>query len=300
MRRLLLLLLLAPLAGCGGPSDRPDLVWGKKGVRDGDLVRPRAGVIDGQGRLWVVDFTARVQAYDLDGQHLGITFPTPDYRKGRPSGLGLDRHGHLIVADSHYHCFRLYDADGKQTRVVGGQAGPAPGQLGYVSDVVQDDDGFFYVAEFGEVQRITKLDEHGRYVTSWGSEGSGPSQFARIRALALGPDGLLYAADACNHRIQVFHKDGRLARTFGAHGTEPGRLSYPYDLAFGKGGLLYVVEYGNHRVQKFTPEGEPRGTWGGPGREPGKFHGPWAMAIDAKGRIHVLDTENHRVQRIAF
>src|SRR5262245_53218346 len=186
MRRLLPLLLLVPLAGCGGPSDRPDLVWGKKGVRDGDLVRPRAAVIDAQDRLWVVDFTARVQAYDLDGKHLGITFATPDYRKGRPSGLGLDRHGNLIVADSHYNCFRLYDADGKQTRVIGGQAGSAPGQFGYVSDVVQDDDGFFYVAEFGEVQRITKLDEQGRYVTSWGSEGSAPGQFARVRALALG------------------------------------------------------------------------------------------------------------------
>ena len=288
------------LAGCGGGGSRPGLVWGRKGVRDGDFVRPRACVLDREDRLWVVDFTARVQAYDLDGKHLGITFATPDYRKGRPSGLGLDRHGNLIVADSHYNCFRLYDADGKQTRVIGGQAGSAPGQFGYVSDVVQDDDGFFYVAEFGEVQRITKLDEQGRYVTSWGSEGSAPGQFARVRALALGPDGLLYAADACNHRIQVFHKDGRLARVFGAQGTEPGQLSYPYDLAFGNGGLLYVVEYGNHRVQKFTAEGEPRGTWGGPGREPGKFHCPWALAIDKKGRVHVLDTENHRVQRIAF
>jgi sugar lactone lactonase YvrE len=298
--RFLLVLAALFLAGCGGASSRPDLVWGKKGVRDGDLVRPRACVIDRQDRLWVVDFTARIQAYDLDGKYLGITFSTPDYRKGRPSGLALDREGHLIVCDSHYNCIRIYADDGTQLRVIAPGAGSAVGKLGYVSDVVQDGDGFFYVAEFGEVQRITKLDPAGGYVTSWGSQGIEPGQFARARALALGPDGLLYVADACNHRIQVFSRDGKLVRHWGKQGSEPGELSYPYDLSFGPKGDLYVVEYGNHRVQKFTATGESLGTWGGPGREPGRFHNPWALAVDRKGRIHVLDTENHRVQRIAF
>src|SRR5262245_66590412 len=100
----LLPLFAALLVGCDGGPPRPDLVWGKKGVRDGDFVRPRACAIDKQDRLWVVDFTARVQGFDLDGKHLGLTWSTPDYRKGRPSGLGIDRDGHLIVCDSHYSC----------------------------------------------------------------------------------------------------------------------------------------------------------------------------------------------------
>jgi DNA-binding beta-propeller fold protein YncE len=288
------------LAGCNGVSSRPDLVWGKKGVRDGDLVRPRAAVIDRQDRLYIVDFTARIQAFDLDGHHLGITWTTPDYRKGRPSGLALDRDGRLIVSDSHYHCFRIYSPDGKELRVIAPGAGSAPGQLGYVSDVVQDDDGFFYVAEFGEVQRISKFTRSGQFVKCWGQAGTEPGEFARARALALGPDGLLYVADACNHRVQVFSRDGTLVRHFGTQGSEPGELNYPYDLAFGPKGDLYVVEYGNHRVQKFTATGESLGTWGGPGREPGRLHSPWALAVDRKGRVHVLDTENHRVQRIGF
>src|SRR4051794_38548576 len=109
-------LLLALLSGCGGATPRPDLVWGRKGVRDGDLVRPRACVIDRHDRLFIVDFTARIQAYDLDGNHLGRTWTTPDYRKGRPSGLSLDREGNLLVSDSHYGCVRAYDADGKELR----------------------------------------------------------------------------------------------------------------------------------------------------------------------------------------
>jgi sugar lactone lactonase YvrE len=288
------------LAGCGGPRSEPQIVWGKRGVQQGDFIKPRAAAIDADGRLFIVDFTARIQAFDLDGHFLGACWTTPDYRNGRPSGLGIARDGHLIVCDSHYHCLRIYDHDGHELRKFGGDAGTAPGQLGYVSDAVQDDDGYFYLAEFGENQRISKFDADGHFVTCWGSAGSEPGQFARARALTLGPDGNLYVADACNHRIQVFSRDGSLLRVWGTPGTDTGELSYPYDLAFGRGGLLYVCEYGNHRVQKFTPDGQSLGCWGGPGREPGRLCSPWALAVDAKGRVHVIDSENHRVQRIDF
>lgn len=290
---------LLAAAGCGR-AGAPDLVWGHKGVQDGDLVRPRAAVIDHQDRLWLVDFTARIQAFDLDGKYLGITFTTPDYRNGRPSGLGVDREGNLIVSDSHYHCFRLYSADGTELRKLGGLAGTAPGELGYVSDVVQDSDGFWYVAEFGENHRISKFDAAGRFVKCWGSEGTAPGQMSRLRAIVLGPDGLLYGADAFNHRIQAFTRDGELVRCWGEAGTEPGKLSYPYDLAFGPDGSLYVVEFGNHRVSKFTADGTFLATWGAPGRGPGQLASPWALAVDRKGRVHVIDTENHRVQRVKF
>src|SRR5262249_8326727 len=153
--------------------------------------------------------------------------------------------GNLLVSDSHYNCLRIYAADGKLLRTIGGEPGSGPGQLGYVSDAVQDADGFFYVAEFGDNQRISKFDATGKFVTSWGAPGSEPGQFARIRAMTLGPDSLLFVADACNHRIQVFTRDGKLVRVWGTQGAEPGQLSYPYDVAFspGKTPHLYVVEY---------------------------------------------------------
>ena len=303
-RRPLPVLLLAAAtlsaAGCGDTPPRPQVVWGKRGVRDGDLVRPRAIAIDARDRLYIVDFTARIQVYDRDGNYLGPTWTTPDYRNGRPSGLDIDRDGNLIVCDSHYSCVRIYSPEGKELRKFGA-AGTAPGQLSYISDAVQDGDGYFYLAEFGDNQRISKFDADGRFVRCWGAPGNEPGQFARARALALGPDGLLYVADSCNHRIQVFTRDGDLVRSWGEVGSEPGRLSYPYDLAFDKkSGVLYVAEYGNHRVQKFKPSGEALGCWGGAGRGPGQFHCPWALAVDSRGCVHVVDTENHRVQRIQF
>jgi DNA-binding beta-propeller fold protein YncE len=294
--------LAIALPGCGGARTEPELVWGRRGVQGGDLVKPRAVAIDASDRLYLVDWTARIQAFDRDGKYLGHTWTTPDYRNGRPSGLSIDRDGNLLVSDSHYHCLRIYSPEGKLLRTLGGEAGTGPGQLSYVSDAVQDADGYYYVAEFGDNQRITKLDADGKFVCSWGAPGSEPGQFARLRALALGPDGYLYAADACNHRIQVFTRTGQLVRVWGTPGNAPGQLSYPYDLAFAPGPhpCLYVVEYGNCRVQKFTPEGEALGCWGGPGREPGRLCSPWALAVDSRGRVHVIDSENDRVQRIRF
>jgi DNA-binding beta-propeller fold protein YncE len=300
-RRCLPLLVAVVSLGCGGAASEPELVWGRRGVRDGDLVKPRAVAIDAKDRLYIVDWTARIQVFDRQGTYLKHTWTTPDYRNGRPSGLSIDRDGNLLVSDSHYNCLRVYSPEGKLLRTLGGGAGTAPGQLAYVSDAVQDREGYYYVAEFGDTQRITKLDPGGRFVTCWGEPGTEPGQFARIRALALGPDGNLYAADACNHRIQVFTRDGKLVSVWGKAGKAPGELSYPYDLAFAPDGRhLYVCEYGNSRVQKFTPQGEPAGCWGGPGRGRGRFASPWALAVDSQGRVHVLDSENDRVQRIAF
>lgn len=274
-------------------------VWGHRGVLPGEFVRPRAAVVIGD-RLFVVDFTARVQAYTLDGEHAGVTFTTPDFRNGRPSGLGADRDGNLIVADSHYHTVRIYSPDGVELRHFGGVGGKEPGQFGYISDCVQDADGNFFVSEFGQTDRITKLDPDGNFVRCWGQNGTGEGQFQRVRAMTFGPDGLLYVADACNHRVQVFDRDGGFVRAFGGPGTEVGRFAYPYDLGFDPAGNLYVVERGNSRVQKLSRDGVPLASWGSPGRGEGQLADPWALAIDRYGRVHVIDTENHRVQRVQF
>lgn len=283
------------------PQGRLDRVWGRRGLAEGRLQKPRAIAIDASDQLYIVDMTARVQVFDVDGNYLR-GWRTPACEKGRPSGLSIGRDGLVLVADTHYFRLLRYTPEGEwlEDRTIGGVRGEGPGQFGFVTDAVQDSRGCLYISEYGEYDRIQKFTADGRFLLQWGGHGSQPGQFVRPQNLAIDANDQIWVADACNHRIQVFDTRGRLADCWGKLGRAAGRLCYPYDLALDGRGHLYVCEFGNHRVQKFTLDGRSLGCWGRDGRAEGELHNPWGLVYDHQGRIHVLDTNNHRVQRIVL
>ncbi|MBI85327.1 MAG: hypothetical protein CMJ81_19200 [Planctomycetaceae bacterium] len=303
---LLIPLLLISISGCSDfrltPKGDLDRVWGRRGISDGRFQKPRAMTIDSNDLLYTVDMTARIQVFNADGEFL-TSWQTPLFEKGKPSGLSIDRHGNLLVADTHYHRMLVYSPLGEllPEKTIGGKQGQGPGEFGFVTDAVQDSQGFYYVAEYGEYDRIQKFTPEGKFSFQWGGHGTAPGKFLRPQNLALDKHDHLWVADACNHRIQVFDARGdeaRLVRSWGQQGSAVGQLNYPYDLVLDHQGHVYVCEFGNHRIQKFTVDGQSCGIWGTPGRGEGELHSPWALVQDSLGRIHILDTMNHRVQRI--
>ncbi|HEY3392152.1 MAG TPA: NHL repeat-containing protein [Lacipirellulaceae bacterium] len=297
-------LFAATVAGCSSdPSsdDPPDVVWGKLGAGDGQFSKPRAIAIDADDHLYIVDMTARIQVFDADGKFIR-GWRTPEHANGRPTGLTISTDGNLLVADTHYYRVLTYTPKGEllEEATLGGTMGPGPGEFGFVTDAVRDAAGNYFVSEYGEFDRIQKFSPDGKFLLEWGGHGSKPGEFLRPQHLELDADGLLWVADACNHRIQVFDGDGKVVKIWGTHGTQPGQLSYPYSLALDGEGYVYVCEYGNHRVQKLTLDGESVACWGREGRRPGQLFNPWALVLDSRGRLHVLDSNNHRVQRIVL
>lgn len=292
-------LLLAGLAGCGAlfSHSSPELVWGVQGTRDGWLMKPRVAAIDQQDHIYLADLTDRVQVFDRDGKFLRA-WRMPGLNVDGPSGLTVDRLGRVLVADTHFYRVLVYDQQGKILQQLGdGVQGTAPGRFGYATDVVIDRAGNFYVAEYGENDRIQVFSPDGKWLRQWGGHGYEPGQFLRPRALAIDANDRIYVADSCNHRIQVFDTQGKLLRAWGERGPALGQMSYPYDIQLAPDGTLYVCEYGNMRVQHFTSEGKPLGVWGTPGYEPGQLNLPWALAVDSRGAVSVVDSSNHRVQR---
>ncbi|MEZ6070454.1 MAG: NHL repeat-containing protein [Pirellulales bacterium] len=301
------LVFLGTLAGCdedldGSAADQPDLIWSQHGLLNGQLQKPRAMAISADDEIYIVDYTARIQVFTPDGKFLrGWT--TPDSQFGRPTGLSFDREGRLLVANTHYYQVLIYSPEGELVDTIGGLEGTpghGPGEFGLVTDAVQDSQGNYYVAEYGEYDRIQKFNREGEFLTQWGSQGFEPGQFRRPQNLAVDSDDNVWVVDACNHRVQQFDAEGKLLRIWGEKGDAPGQLYYPYDLLFDDAGNLYISEFGNCRVQKFTPDGQSLGLWGHEGRRPGELSQPWALVMDSQGRIHVLDTQNHRVQRIVM
>jgi DNA-binding beta-propeller fold protein YncE len=301
-----LLLVLRPAMGPGpflsNQHGRWDSLWGRRGVSEGRLQKPRAMAIDDNDQVYIVDMTARIQVFTTDGQYLR-GWQTPEFANGKPSGLTIEPSGNLLVADTHYYRILTYTPGGEllTDRTIGGRQGLRPGQFGFVTDAVRDAHGNYYVAEYGEYDRVQKFGPDGRFLFQWGGHGVEPAQFIRPQNLAIDERDQIWVADACNHRIQVFdarRQPARLVKWWGTPGREPGQLRYPYDLALDGRGHVYVCEFGNSRVQKFTVDGQFIGHWGEIGREPGQLYNPWALDLDSQGRVYVLDTNNHRVQRI--
>ncbi|WP_435016767.1 NHL repeat-containing protein [Tundrisphaera sp. TA3] len=285
-------------AGCGGgASPSPELVWGIRGSKPGWINKPRAAAYDKDDHLYLVDLTDRVQVFDREGRYLR-GWRMPDFNVDGPSGVSFDRQNRLLVADTHFYRVLVFSAEGKLLLQIGdGVQGSTPGRFTYPCDVVTDRAGNFYVADYGENDRVQVFSPEGKWLRQWGGHGFEPGQFLRPRALAIDDQDRIYVADSGTHRIQVFDTEGKLLRAWGTRGDGPGQLAYPFDVAVGPDGCLYVCEYGNHRVQKFGLDGTPMGSWGDAGRGPGQLFNPWALAVDSRGSVSVVDSSNHRVQR---
>jgi sugar lactone lactonase YvrE len=291
--------------GCSTDSSGvspPEKLWGRLGAGDGQFSKPRAMAIDANDQLYIVDMTARIQVFDVDGNFIR-GWRTPESKNGRPTGLTISSvDGNVLVADTHYYRILTYTPEGEMLThaTLGGTLGQGPGEFGFVTDAVRDAEGNYYVSEYGEFDRVQKFSPDGKFIRQWGGHGDEPSHFMRPQHLQIDADGLLWVADSCNHRIQVFDPDGKLVKMWGVEGSQPGQLKYPYCQFLDGKGHIYICEYGNHRVQKLTLDGESIACWGQEGRQPGQLYNPWALVLDSRGRCHVLDSNNHRVQRIVL
>jgi sugar lactone lactonase YvrE len=253
--------------------------------------------IDREGNLYIVDMTARIQVFRPDGVFVR-SWQTPDHAHGKPTGISIGNDGSVLVADTHYYRVLIYSPEGKLLKIFGGTKGDKPGEFGLVTDVVQDSHKNYYVAEYGEFDRIQKFSPEWKFLLQWGGHGDAPGQFARPQNLAVDENDHLWVADACNHRIQLFDAEGRLLKVFGRQGGGPGELYYPYDIQLAPDGTLLVCEFGNNRVQRFTREGKSLGCWGRHGKKESELFNPWALAVNRNGLVYVLDSNNHRVQAI--
>lgn len=301
----LLLVSVLWLAGCeqAEPSVEVQLI-GRRGVDVGHFSKPRAIEIDAADQVYVVDMTGRIQVLDSAGEFVRV-WRSPEIANGKPCGLGFTRDGLLMVADTHYFRVLFYQPDGTPVpeRTIGGTNGRGLGEFGFVTDAVQDEAGNYYVAEYGDFDRIQKFDATGEPLGQWGGHGSEPGQFLRPQALAIDESNQLWVADACNHRLQIFDLNSMpptLVRILGREGTGPGELKYPYGIWLGPDDTVLVAEFGNHRVQKLRRNGDSLAVFGSAGRGPGQFHQPWSLALNSRGEVIALDSYNHRLQKFRF
>jgi hypothetical protein len=283
-------------------------VIGMRGRMPGRLDYPRAADVAMDGSVAVIDKSGRVQRFAPDGSFLG-GWLMPRTDNGMPTGVTIDRHGRLWIADTHEHRVLICAADGTELGSFG-RYGRGAGEFVYPTDVLVLDDAdparcAVVVSEYGGNDRLQWFDveilggaqAQARAVRSVGSQGSGIMQFLRPQSMTRMPDGSIAVADACNHRIVLLSEDGQWQRALGEPGREIGQLSYPYGVLASASGDLLVAEFGNNRIQCMDAQGQGRWIRGGGGRETGRLVAPWSVAGDASAPV-VVDAGNCRLVRV--
>ena len=285
------------LAGCRPPPLTESGVvgvFGRIGLGRGEFSYPRALTIDREGRVFVVDKSARVQRFSAGGE-FELGWALPERRAGKPVGLSAAPDGRIFIADTHYHRVMVYDGDGRELACFGRQ-GNGDGEFQLPTDVAFDAAGNVYVGEYNGNDRITKWSPDYEFLeVVVGGEVAGVP-LRRPAGIAIDAAQTLWVADACNHRVLRFDLEGNLLSAWGTMGREPGRLRYPYDLVCTADGEVMVCEYGNHRLQWFDQQGNSQRVWGSQGRRMGELWAPWGASVGPDGRVYVVDSLNARVQ----
>jgi len=301
---LLLVVLLA--IGCNAKQKKTNFdskifskikILGSLGTAPGQFVKPRSIAVDLEDNVYVCDMTGRIQKFDNEGNYL-LQWQMPQIERGRPKGMTLDHKGNIVVVEPHYSRINHFNKEG-QLISQWGVHGKKLGQLSFPRAIAIGNDGSAYVSEFQIIERVQKFQLNRKSVLfEIQGAGNAPGQFNRAEGLSLSPEGNLFVADSCNHRIQIFSTNGNFLSSIGKAGTGRGEFSYPYDIKIDKSGNQYVCEFGNSRLTVLNSIGQVIELIGQPGSLPGEFNNPWSLALDSKGNLYVADSQNHRVQKL--
>lgn len=319
---------------------------GKSGSADGTggaarFNQPRGLAIDGSGNLYVGDYgngTLRKvtpagvvttlagtagQFGHVNGIGAAVRFG------GNLQGLAVDGSGSVYVGDAGNQVIRKVLADGTTTTIAGTvgasghQDGPAASaKFGeQVRALVLDGTGNLFIVDVSNSVLRKLVLATGEVSTLAGSPGvsgttdgvGGAARFSWTCGMALGPDGMLYAADWSSHRIRKVNPATGEVSTLagGSSGYQDGaaadaRFTGPCALAVGADGAVYVSDWANGTIRKIAGGQVTTlaGTYFATGSTDGtlaeaRFNEVDALLVDGTGGILVADAYNYKVRRIS-
>ena len=176
--------------------------------------RPMGGVVpavaaDSRGRVFVGRrHPPALLVYDRGGAYLD-TWGAGLLKN--PHLLWVDSEDRVYAADTDDHTIRCFSPQGEVVRTWGTPGVPgASGQpFNQPTKAMRGPSGDLYVSDGYGQHRIHRFSEAGELLHSWGSEGTGPGQFALPHSLWVDRHERVWAVDRENNRIQRFDSEGR-------------------------------------------------------------------------------------------
>lgn len=179
--------------------------------------------------------------------------------------------------------------------------------FGDTHGVAQDSKGRIYLAHtVNEASHsdnaVCVYDEHGKFLTSWGSRFKGGAHGLDLRKE--GKEEFLYHCDTAHQVVVKTKLDGTVVWEMGVP-QEPGVYKdgvpfVPTNVAFSPNGDFYVGDgYGSSYIHQYDIKGNWIRTFGGRGSEPGKVNCPHGLWVDTRKKeplLAVADRANRRIQ----
>ena len=203
-----------------------------------------------------------------------------------------DRERHVWIIDREGHQIVKFTNDGTRVAMTLGEKGVAGDDEQHFNrpaDIVFLADGSFLVADGYTGARVVKFDEGGRFLTAWGSKGTGPGQFDLVHCVAVDGEGRVYVADRNNGRVQIFDENGAY--------LDEWPIRRPNHLWITRDQFLWLADGAANRFAKFDLAGRLLTYWGTQGTWQGAFNNPHKFSVDSVGNLYVADYGNNRVQK---
>ena len=170
------------------------------------------------------------------------------------------------------------------------------------TDVAWDAQGNIFISDGYGNSRVAKFDKNGVFVKTWGSAGSGPSQFNTLHSIAVDAAGNVYVGDRGNRRIQVFDNNGTLKTMFLNVGAPwavcitPGPHQYLYTSnSNGTGDFDH-----NGEIYKMELDGKILGMFGKAGKQLKEFGSVHEIDCRNENELYVGEITNWRVQKLTL
>jgi len=272
------------------------------------------GLTTDGNNVWVADSDGlRAVKYANDGTFLaqigksGFRYGTGQ-SLGFVADVGVDSAGNIWLVDSDVSHVLKFDASGKYLSKLGMSydSGQSNDRFNGPHSIAFDGAGNVYVSDTWN-ERIQVFKADGSYLATIGAtgvEGSDNSHFCNPQHIAI-TSNVLYIADACNHRVQLFNVANPLSANYvatigvsGQSGSDNAHLDHPLGVAV-DANRIYVADENNHRVQVFSraTRAYQATISDGWGQDNDHLRHPADVAVDTSGNIYIADWLNARVQQ---
>ncbi len=181
-------------------------------------------MIDKQDQVWVSNRAyPAMQIYDTNGNFIRawdnpelFSENGPALFKNKEDGpynlhyFRFDNTGNVWIANTNRHIIQKCDMDGNVLMTIGtpDQAGTDKKHLNRPTDMTITHAGVFISDGYGN-RRVVHYSREGKFIKTWGQEGTGPGDFIDPHAICHVKNHL-YVVDRGNVRIKVYDFDGKL------------------------------------------------------------------------------------------